>query len=299
MTVTLPPGVLSLHTLPADHHDGPWDAVITRPGVKERLLGTALLTLLHGRSLAALSQPPHGLIVLVGAPGTGKTTLARGLAQEAARALAAKGATTFVEIDPHAFPSELLGESQRNIARLLGETIPELAARRPHTLVLLDEVESFAVRRSTASMETNPIDVHRATDAVLSGIDAVAAAHPQVLFVVTTNFLAAVDEAFLSRADLVLELALPDREIRAQIVHSALSELATLWPAVRRLADDGVLHAKLARRCAGWDGRRLRKLPLAALASKPATARDPVALTADDLCRAACDGADPAGGKPR
>jgi pachytene checkpoint protein 2 len=35
--------------------------------------------------------------------------------------------------------------------------------------VLIDEVESFAVRRSLASFETNPVDVQRATDAVLAG----------------------------------------------------------------------------------------------------------------------------------
>ena len=105
-----------------------------------------------------------------------------GLAQTAARAVAKRGATTYVEIDPHAFPSELLGESQRNISQLMTDTIPELAARRPHTVVLVDEVESFAVRRSAASFGANPVDVHRATDALLAGIDAVATDLPQGAF---------------------------------------------------------------------------------------------------------------------
>src|SRR5258707_11254875 len=169
----LPPGVLSMHVLPAEHHDRDWDAIVVPREVKERLLGQALLTLKHGRKLAQLAGLPHGLIVLAGPPGTGKTPLARGLAQGAALALAREGATTLVEVNPHAFPSDMLGESQRNIMRLLQDTIPELAARRPHTVVLIDEVESFAVRRTSASFETNPVDVHRATDAVMHGIDAV------------------------------------------------------------------------------------------------------------------------------
>lgn len=282
----LPQGVLSVHALPADHHDGPWDHILVPAGTKERLLATALVTLRHGRRLATLPGLPHGLIVLAGPPGTGKTTLARGLAQAAARALAPHGATTYVEVDPHAFPSEMLGESQRAITRLMADTVPELAARRPHTVVLVDEVESLAVRRTAASFQTNPVDVHRATDALLAGIDAVAVAHPGVLFVTTTNFPDAVDEAFLSRADLVLHVPLPDEETVTAIVRASLRELAGLWPELRPLADDQALHGKVAARCAGWDGRRVRKLVLAALAQRVDVALDPAQLTADDVLAA-------------
>lgn len=285
-TTALPPGVRSLHALPADHHDGPWDHIITSPGFKQRLLAQAVLRLAHGRRLAGLAGLPHGLIVLAGPPGTGKSTLARGLAQAAARSVAASGATTFVEIDPHAFPSELLGESQRNITRMMHDTIPELAARRPHTIVLIDEVDSFAVSRHRASLETNPVDVHRATDAVLAGIDAVAAELPNTVFVTTTNFPQAVDEAFLSRADLVLRLELPDERVRRQILAHSLAELAALWPDLRPLAQDGELHTKLAELCDGRSGRAVRKLVLGALAQRLEVAHEPGLLEPSDLLAA-------------
>lgn len=281
--MNLPQGVTGIHVLPADHHDGPWDSIITPPGLKDRLLGTAVLVLRHGRALTQLSGPPHGLVVLAGPPGTGKTTLCQGLAQVAAMAVAKRGASTFVEVDPHAFPSELLGESQRAVRRLFTETLPELAARRPHTIVLVDEVEALAVRRSAASFEANPVDVHRATDAVLAGLDALRATCPHVLLLATTNFAAGVDEAFLSRADLVLRLDLPDAEVITRIVASSLAELAVLWPALRPLATDEAVHAKVAGLCVGFDGRRVRKAILSAIAQRPELAEDPARLTADDL----------------
>jgi SpoVK/Ycf46/Vps4 family AAA+-type ATPase len=286
LAVNLPHGVTGIHVLPADHHDGPWESIIVPPATKERLLGTAVLVLRHGRALRELSGPPHGLVVLAGPPGTGKTTLCQGLAQKAAMAVARRGATTLVEVDPHAFPSELLGESQRAVRRLFAETLPELAARRPHTVVLVDEVEALAVRRSTASFETNPVDVHRATDAVLAGLDTLRAACPHVLLLATTNFTQGVDEAFLSRADLVLRLDLPDADVLARIIRSSLAELATLWPPLRGLAEDDALHAKLAGACAGFDGRWTRKAILAAVAARPELAEDPAALTEADLMAA-------------
>ncbi|MEV0066322.1 AAA family ATPase [Amycolatopsis sp. NPDC050768] len=280
---TLPPGVVGLHALPSDHHDGPWDSMIVPAGTKERLLGTALLVLRQGRLLSGLSGAPHGLIVLAGPPGTGKTTLAQGLAQAAARKMAPRGATTLVEVDPHAFPSDMLGESQRAVSRLFLDTLPEIAARRPHTVVLIDEVEALAVRRSSASFETNPVDVHRATDAALSGLDQLRAQCPHLVLVATTNFVDAVDEAVLSRADLVMNTTLPDDEVIEQIVASSLAELAEQWPGLTPLARDADLRAELAKGLRGLDGRRVRKSILAALTVRTEVALDPNLLTADDL----------------
>lgn len=283
----LPQGVHRLEVLPGEHtHDGDsdWDRILLPEGDKERLLNQALLILLHRKQLQAIGMPPQGLIVLAGPPGTGKTTLARGLAFEVAHELApARGTTTFVEFDPHSLPSEMLGESQRRVTKLLLETIPELAARRSTTIVLIDEVEAFAIRRSAASFQNNPIDVHRATDAVLLGLDEVMARCPGVLFVATTNFPEAIDEAMLSRADFIMRFSLPNCEIAGEIIRRSLSALAIAWPPVRELAEQTGEIENLAERCSGWDGRRLSKLVLVALAQRAETVRDPGLLQFEDL----------------
>ncbi len=284
---TYPPGIVGVHVLPADHHEGPWESIVTPPGLKERLLGTALLLLRHGRSLGQLAGAPHGLVLLTGPPGTGKTTLCQGLAQKVALALSTRGATTFVEIDPHAFPSDMLGEGPRAVQKLFSDTLPELAARRPHTIVLVDEIEALAVRRSAASFETNPVDVHRATDALLSGLDTLRRTSPQVLVLGTTNFDAAVDEAFLDRADLALRLGLPDEATIAEILRQTIAESAMVFPGMNALVGDEELVSDLAKRCAGLDGRRVRKLLLRAMGSTPELGLEPGGVTADDLRSAA------------
>lgn len=252
---------------------GAWDQIVLPPEDKKRLLNHGLLALtLRSGAASATSLPVHGLLVLSGPPGTGKTTLARGLSSQLHRQLDNRlGPVTLVEVNPHALASDLHGQTQRGIAVVFEEHIPALAANGP-TVLLLDEVETLAFSRSEASTETNPVDVHRATDAVLAGIDRVGRECPTLITVATTNFSLTVDAAFLSRADCVIEVGLPDARAIEAILRDTIEALAAqVGAAAGSSLAVSALDPKLAKIAAtlnGHDGRQVRKFVVDALATE-------------------------------
>lgn len=262
-------GIVQKTDLPNDSFAGAWEHIKTEPGLKPRLVAQALMALSVRQRLSFEAAPLHGLILLEGPPGTGKTTLARGLANELSKHLP-KGKTRFVQVDPHALASSSLGRSQQAVTKLFEGTLPE-AAQGGIAIVLLDELETLAAARAKLSMDANPIDVHRATDAVLSGMDLLTREHNNVLLVATTNFIQALDTAVISRADFVAHVGLPNQEAREEILTDMLAGLAKVWSKVNQLQKHVSEFAQAAH---GLDGRRIRKAVLAAAAEDIKVAAD-------------------------
>ncbi len=235
----------------------------SRTGQKDRLLNYLLFSLRHRGRVSQVGLPIHGLVVLPGRPARARRRWPA-VSPTRRRGRSRAGRCCSSTSTPTSFPSQMLGESQRAVARLFERTMPDLASRGHPMVVLLDEVEALAVSRSRASLETNPVDVHRATDAVLSGVDRVARAWPNVTFVATTNYRAGVDAAFLSRADLIEEIGQPGAAAIRAILADTLREVTGPGTPGRRWSS-----TRLAAAAAGsMDARQVRKLVLRAVVSR-------------------------------
>lgn len=257
-----------------------WDRIYVADDVKERLRAYVDFSLRHRGEFSRVGLPVHGIALLYGPPGTGKSSLARGVAEVVAEQLVGDGVSEeviFAEVDPHALPSQMLGESQRNTMNLLEKALPELAAKGRPVIVVIDEVNTLATRRSLATGGRDPVDVMRATEAALRGIDYLAAASPNVVILATSNFVATIDEAMLDRIDLAVEIEVPDPETIEAILRDTLAEL----PAVE-IDDDG--FRALSAALEGRSGRDIRKVVLEAIVTRGAPPDVPV--TADDIERA-------------
>jgi SpoVK/Ycf46/Vps4 family AAA+-type ATPase len=92
-SISVPPGVEGLAgitELPDEDWRDRWDRIVLPAEQKGRLLNYLLFSLRHRGRVSQVGLPIHGLVILSVPPGTGKTTLVGGLADQAARTLEGK-----------------------------------------------------------------------------------------------------------------------------------------------------------------------------------------------------------------
>jgi hypothetical protein len=104
------------------------------------------------------------------------------------------------------------------------------------------------------SMDANPIDVHRASDAVLAQLDQLAMKYPKLLFIATSNFLMAINGAFLPEVDQIVTIDLPASDACQNIVEDTLTALSTKFQKINAL----IVHKEIiniGKHYVGLDGR--------------------------------------------
>jgi hypothetical protein len=145
-------------------------------------------------------QPP-GSLLMTGAPGTGKTVLARWVAQQLGLPL--------VSLDLATSISSFLGKTGFNLRRVL-----DYARTRPCVL-LLDEFDAVAKRRDDGS---DLGELKRVVNVLLKELEEWPL---RSVLVAATNHPDLLDPAIRRRFDLVLDLPLPGHDERVAIMSRA------------------------------------------------------------------------------
>jgi len=161
----------------------------------------------------ANTNPPKG-ILLYGRPGTGKTLLAKAVANESG--------VNFISIKGPQLISRYVGESERGVR----ETFRKAKHAAP-TILFLDEIDSLVPRRGSSSTDAHVTE--RVISQFLTEMDGIEELKG-VVVLAATNRLDLVDPAILrsGRFDLLFELPLPDRKTREEIfkIHTRNKPLA-------------------------------------------------------------------------
>jgi transitional endoplasmic reticulum ATPase len=212
-----------------------WDQLILPSPVKRELQEIQRLVEAPEKAQALGIAVPAG-ILLYGAPGTGKTTVAR--------VLAAQAKASFYPVKGSDIVSKWVGESERNVADLFAR-----ARANVPSIIFIDEIDSLAATRSNGA---DGGAAARLVNQLLEEIDGLGG-RPGVFVLGATNRPDLLDPALLrgGRLSRRLRLTPPDLEGRRAML--------SLFTKAMPLAAD-VDRDQLAARTHGFSGADLQAL---------------------------------------
>jgi len=156
-------------------------------------------------------EPPSG-VLLHGPPGTGKTMLAKAVANETD--------ATFIKMAGSELVRKFIGEGARLVRDLF-----ELAAEREPAIIFIDEIDAIAAKR-TESKTSGDAEVQRTMMQLLSEMDGFDE-RGEIRIIAATNRFDMLDRAILrpGRFDRLIEVPNPDREGRERILEIHTQEM--------------------------------------------------------------------------
>ncbi len=182
-----------------------WDEVGGLEDIKERLKESIEWPLTMPEKFVHFGiNPPRG-IMLFGAPGTGKTLIAKAIANEAK--------ANFITIKGPELISKWVGQSEKAVREVFKK-----AKQASPSIVFLDEFESIAGIRRSNSGDGSDV-MNRVVNQLLSSMDGVEGMEG-VIVVAATNRPEMIDPALLrsGRFERVLHIPPPDKDSRKAIL---------------------------------------------------------------------------------
>lgn len=156
----------------------------------------------------------------------GKTTLSQALAQKLSIRLNEDYTETkLIQINAATLLSKFFSESAKLIIQTF-TAIEGMCQQKPDHLicVLIDEIESLASSRGTASHRGEVQDGIRATNALLTSLDRVKS-QPNLIILCTSNMADTLDAAFLDRCGHQIIVEPPSIAARYHILRESVQDL--------------------------------------------------------------------------
>jgi len=204
---------------------------------------TVELPLMHPELLDRLGiEPPKG-VLLYGPPGTGKTLLAKAVANETS--------LNFILLDPADLFRKFLGESERNLKEIFKK-----AEEEGPSIIFIDQIDLIFTGQTDLIVagrnKTFEGTERRVLAQLLSLMDDWSSIEKKVIVISATNRIDILDEALKSRFDVKIEIDVPDKNTREEILQVCTKGMPLANNVnLNELADktDGFVGANIAALC--------------------------------------------------
>ncbi|RLE42284.1 ATPase, partial [Candidatus Woesearchaeota archaeon] len=181
-------------------------------------------------------KPPRG-ILLYGAPGTGKTMLAKAVAKESE--------ANFILVKGPELISKWVGESERGIRKVF-----EKARTAAPCIIFFDELDSLAPRRGASTSDSGVTE--RVVNQLLTEMDGLIELH-DVIIIAATNRPDRLDTAILrpGRFDRIILCPVPDEKSRLEILKIHTKDMPLKGVNLKELAKktEGFVGADIEALC--------------------------------------------------
>ncbi|KAF8380141.1 hypothetical protein HHK36_027624 [Tetracentron sinense] len=182
-----------------------------------------------------LLKPCRG-ILLFGPPGTGKTMMAKAIANEAG--------ASFINVSMSTITSKWFGEDEKNVRALF-----TLAAKVSPTIIFVDEVDSMLGQRTRIGEHEAMRKIKNEFMTHWDGL--LTKPGERILVLAATNRPFDLDEAIIRRFERRIMVGLPSVENRELILKTLLA---------KEKVEDGLDYKELASMTEGYSGSDLKNL---------------------------------------
>ncbi|CAN6331836.1 unnamed protein product [Urochloa humidicola] len=182
-----------------------------------------------------LLKPCRG-ILLFGPPGTGKTMLAKAIANDAG--------ASFINVSMSTITSKWFGEDEKNVRALFS-----LAAKVAPTIIFVDEVDSMLGQRARSGEHEAMRKIKNEFMSHWDGL--LSKSGERVLVLAATNRPFDLDEAIIRRFERRIMVGLPTQQSRELILRTLLS---------KEKVDENIDFKELATMTEGYSGSDLKNL---------------------------------------